>query len=325
LARLEHLASIERLRERFFAGAIAPHPSVGELRDATLLASLRLPGRAEAPLSASAVESYAACPFQFFLRSILYAAPVDEVDEELDPLAAGRLHHRVLERIFRRLAEEKRFPLRGDAGERALVTAACDEAIAEWRLSNAIGHPRLFDVWARRLRRQIEALIESERKHPPAPGCTPARFEARFGPLPVKDGDETLHLHGTIDRIDIGPEKAVVLDYKSGRRQQYSRHVAEESLCDTAWQLPIYAAAARAELGPGYAIEARFYSLRDVQTTKPIHPDEIQLGVKLGQLHRRMRAGDFTVAPREDACDRCRLESACRVMRVADDVPEELP
>src|SRR6185436_19444803 len=162
LARLEHLAQMERLRERFFSGALAPHPYVGELRDPALLASLELPGRKEAPLSASAVESYAACPFQFFLRSVLDAAAVEEVDDELDPLAAGRLHHRVLERIFRRLADEQRFPLRGDEAERALVTQACDEAVAEWRRTNPIGHPALFEVWARRLRRQIEALVDSE-------------------------------------------------------------------------------------------------------------------------------------------------------------------
>src|SRR5262249_4671762 len=133
------------------------HPFVGGLRDELLLGQLsaRLPGREALPLSASAVESYAACPFQFFLRSVLYAAPVEEVDEELDPPAAGRLHHRVLERIFRRLADEKRFPLRGDEAERRVVDEACDAALAEWRRANPIGHPALFTVWERRLRRQI--------------------------------------------------------------------------------------------------------------------------------------------------------------------------
>jgi hypothetical protein len=342
LARLEHLAEIERRRERFFSGLLGPHIAVGELREPGLLAALRLPGRKERPLSASAVESYASCPFQFFVRAVLDAAPVEEVDEELDPLAAGRLYHRVLERIFRRLADENRFPLRGDLVERTLVSEACDEAVAEWKRTNPVGHPALFEVWARRLRRQIEALIESERRRPVSPGCTPARFEARFGPLAVKDGDEVIYLHGLIDRIDVGPDRAVVLDYKTGARQQYSKHVAPAALCVTAWQLPIYAAAARAELGPGHHIEAKFYSLRDQQTTKAVEGNDLvalddlgrararaegmpNLGDKLWQLHRTMRGGNFTVDPREDACDRCNLEAACRVMRTAEEAAEEEP
>ena len=331
MARIEHLAGVERLRERFFSGDVLPHSSVGALRDPALLSAFaaRLPGRLEAPLSASALERYAACPFQLFLR-LVDPKPAEEVDEELDPLAAGRLHHRALERIFRRLADEKRFPLRGDDAERALVSAAIDEALADWRLTNPIGHPQLFAIWERRLRRQIEALMEQERLSPPAPGCTPSRFEMRFGPLAVpptpsssSDGDAPIYLHGVIDRIDVGPDLAVVLDYKSSARQSYTASVKPEALCDTAWQLPIYAAAARAELGSELKIEARFYSLRDVETTDAVSGDDgvalddlgrqrardqgkRNLGDELWTLHRRMRGGDFTVQPREGACDRCR-------------------
>jgi RecB family exonuclease len=341
LARLEHLAAVERQRERFFADdEAAPHPFVGALGDEALLAALagKLPGREERPLSASAVESYAACRFQFFLRHVLDAAPVEEVDEELDPFAAGRLHHRVLERLFRRLSEEGRFPLSGDAAEHAVAAAACDEALAEWRRSNPIGHPGLFAVWERRLRRQIDALLDAERERPPAPGCTPARFESRFGPLPVlaPDGDERIYLHGLIDRVDLGPNRAVVLDYKAGGKKRNAQHVKDDELLVSAWQLPIYAAAARAELGAGHHIEARFYSLRDVETTEAmIGDDRVALdelgrqraraegrpnvGDALWALHRAMRAGDFVVRPREDACERCHMEAACRVMRLPED------
>jgi ATP-dependent helicase/DNAse subunit B len=306
-----------------------------------LLVRLQLPGTRERPLSASAVESYAACPFQFFLRAVLGAARIEEVDEELDPLAAGRLHHRVLERIFRRLADEGGFPLRGDERERALVRESCDQAVAEWRRTNPIGHPALFAVWERRLRRQIEALMERERRDPPSPGCTPSRFEARFGPLSVRapDGSGEIFLHGLIDRIDIGPQKAVVLDYKSGAKYRYTPHVKPESLCDTSWQLPIYAAAARAELGAGVAVEARFYSLRDVAITDAVEGGDLialddlgreraraggqrNLGDQLWLLHRAMRGGDFTVRPREKACQSCRMEAACRVLNAVDEVEE---
>jgi hypothetical protein len=347
LARIDHLATVERLRERFFAGKLPAHPSVGALRDSALLERLvqALPGREQAPLSASAVESYAACHFQFFLR-LLGASPVEEVEDELDPLAAGRLHHRVLERIFRRLADEGRLPLDGSDAERAAVRAAWDDALVEWRQANPIGHPALFAVAERRLWRQVEALLDAERKNPPSEKCLPARFETRFGPLPVRapDSDERIFLHGVIDRVDIGDGRAVVLDYKSGAKARYASQIKSEALCDSAWQLPIYLAAARAALGPTVALSARFYSLRDVSCTAPVEGgdwvalDDLArrrapkpgassaprpLGDALWELHRAMRGGDFSVAPREDACDRCRMEAACRVIRAVD--PEEVP
>jgi hypothetical protein len=198
-----------------------------------------------------------------------------------------------------------------------------------------VGHPALFAIWERRLRRQLEALLERERARPPAPGCLPVRFESRFGPLPVTFPDGApIFLQGSIDRIDLGTGRAVVLDYKTGGRRSYAAHVKPEALCVTAWQLPIYAAAVRAELGAAVAVEARFYALRDAELTDAVDdPDLIALddlgrarararGVPnvadaLGEVHRAMRAGDLAVRPREDACERCRMEAACRVMREA--------
>jgi hypothetical protein len=88
-------------------------------------------------------------------------------------------------------------------------------------------------------------------------------------------------------------------------------------------------------------IEARFYSLRDVVVTDAVEGGDLvalddlgrqraraagqrNLGDQLWILHRAMRGGDFTVRPREDACDRCHMEAACRVMRApSDDESEE--
>jgi hypothetical protein len=337
MARIEHLAAVERQRERFFAGDVTAHPFVGELREPSLLAALaaRLPGREAAPLSASAVETWAACPFQFFLKHLLGAVPIEEVDDELDPLARGRLHHRVLERLFRRLATEGRLPLTGDPAEAALLATATDEVVEEWKHTRPIGHPGLFAIWERRLRRQLESLLDGERTSPPAAGCVPARFEERFGPLGIAapDGDGELFVHGTIDRIDLGDGKAAVFDYKTGGRRRYAEQLKPEALCVTSWQLPLYAAAVRAQLGG--TVEASYYSLRDGEVTRPVNDVDLfalddlgrlrarqkgarNLGDALWEVHRAMAGGDFVVRPRERSCERCRMESACRIMRAVE-------
>ena len=88
----------------------------------------------------------------------------------------------------------------------------------------------------------------------------------------------------------------------------------EDALCVTSWQLPIYAAAARVELGLP-SVEACFYSLREASPTKAVQ-EPADFVEKLGALHARMRAGDFAVRPVEEACERCGMEAACRVRQL---------
>jgi ATP-dependent helicase/nuclease subunit B len=314
LSRLEHLVAVERQRHRFFLGQIDAHAYVGALREPALLAELvaqKLPGRRDEPLSATSIEAYASCPFKFFLRSVLRVRELEEVDDEIDQRALGRLTHQVLERLFRRFLDEERLPLVGDEAELELAEEVCDDVIAEWRRTEPLGHPALFAVKERQLRQEVAALLRAEVDAPPSEGCRPAHFERPFGPLPFGD----VWLKGKIDRIDLGPgsspTRAVVLDYKTGRRDAYRAQIADEALCVTGWQLPIYAAAARAEL-PVTEVEARFYSLREAALTRAVQepPDFAE---RLGAVYATMRAGDFAVRPREDACERCGMEAACRV------------
>jgi RecB family exonuclease len=335
LARVAPRIAVERARERFFAGELQAHAYTGALAGEALLVDLaaRLPGREAAPLSASAVESYAACPFQFFLRYLLGAAKPEEADDDLDPLARGRLYHAALERGFRRLADEGRLPLRGDAAERAALQAACGEIAAEWRAREPIGHEGLFAVQERRLRRQVDAIWRAEVEAPPVAGCTPREFEKRFEGLAVDsfDGERRIFLRGSIDRVDRGAGRAVVLDYKSGNRQGANQRLKPDALCVTSFQLPLYAAALHAA-EPATAIEARYYILRDAYVTDPVDdPDRFGLdhasrerararGVRnvadaVWDVYEAARAGGFAVRPREGSCERCGMQSACRVGR----------
>ena len=320
LSRLEHLIAVERQRHRFFVGEIEPHAYVGALREPALLAALaasKLPGRREEPLSATSVEAYASCSFKFFLRSVLRAREQEEVDDEIDQRALGRLTHQVLERLFRRFVDEQRLPLRGDAAELELAEEVCDDVIADWRRTEPLGHPALFAVKERELRQEVAALLRAEADQPPAEGCRPTHFERAFGPLSVGG----VWLKGKIDRIDIGDGgRAVVLDYKTGKRASYNDQIREDALCVTGWQLPIYAAAARLELGAP-AVEARFYSLREATPTRAVQepPD---FSERLGALYASMRVGEFAVRPQKDACERCGMEAACRVRQLQRDEEE---
>jgi ATP-dependent helicase/nuclease subunit B len=318
--RLEHLVAVERQRHRFFVGDIEAHAYVGALRDPALLAALaagQLPGRRDEPLSATSVEQYAACPFKFFLRAVLRVGELEEVDDEIDHRTLGRLYHDVLEQLFSRLERERRFPLVVDEALTDLADEVCDDVVAEWRRTEPLGHPALFAVEERRLRERVQALLRAEAERVPAEGCTPRYFERAFGPLSFGE----VWVRGKIDRIDVGAERAVVLDYKTGSRKPLVEQVKDEALCVTSWQLPIYAAAARAELGLP-SVEAMFYSLKEASPTRPVQ-EPADFADRLGALHAQMRGGDFAVRPVEEACERCGMEAACRVRQLkrAEDLP----
>jgi hypothetical protein len=332
--RIEARVEIERMRSEYFAGERGPHVYVGLLgEEVRSLLGARVPGGESQPFSAAVIENYASCHFRYLLR-LLHIAPFEEADEELDPISRGQLFHQVLERLFRRLGQESLLPIGGRGGER--FYQAFEEVLANvvhaWQENNPVGHPALFRVFVERIRQQTMALLRAEEKNPPAPGCTPRLFEHAFGPLPIPSavGEAPIYIRGIIDRVDIGVGHAVVFDYKSGARDRYRAKLDSEALCRTAWQLPLYAAAVRVEQGIE-DVRAAFYSLRDARPTAHIsdpglialdapgcarrrEAGEVHLGDALHALVGQIRTGLFEVAPKDDACIRCRMQIACRVV-----------
>lgn len=349
-ARLLSIIAIERERARFFAARAAGRsdaasPFVGRLADAELRQRLshRLPGSPQHPLSASALEDYAKCPFRFFLRRVLKAVPIQEGGDELDPMAGGRLYHLALERFFKDRKEQGRLPLRPQAlsGDLAALSQIIDSVLDEWGRTESTGHQGLFAVQAQRMREDLARMIEREARQPIEPGCVPHLFEHEFGPLFITSrSDEQglpLAIKGYIDRVDIGAGHAVVLDYKAGRLDRYEGLLRRE-LLSTSFQLPLYAAALRADpqvtaLGIE-RVSARYYSLRQGRPSQGKLDDQIMISLEpqaqaqhpernvaevAYRLWRRLRDGDFRVDPR--TCEGCGLEGACRISLTAAPAP----
>lgn len=364
LARL----SIERARTAWFVAlsqtgetdvfAEPAGPHSGQLSDRGLIGELasRLPGDARRPLSASALEDYARCPFRFFVYRVLHAAPIEEGSDDLDPLTNGRLHHRVLEKFFVERRDRGALPLCGAADEREHLLTVIDQVLLEFDERERTGHPTLFRARLRRLRGDLLRLIAHEAQSPIEPGCYPALLEHPFGPLriaaqndaePATIGDDALHIAGVIDRIDIGPGRALVLDYKTGQIRRYQEYLRSE-LLRTSFQLPLYAAAvqadpqvaaragvAAAEGARSLQVSARYYAVRQAAVSPALSDEglfalagparaaagEGNVAEVAYRLWRRLRSGDFRVAPK--TCEGCGLESVCRIGSAAvDRLPE---
>ncbi|MCX6999008.1 MAG: exodeoxyribonuclease V subunit gamma [Candidatus Sumerlaeota bacterium] len=212
--------------------------------------------------SASQLEEYARCPFQFFVRRILHLSePVaEEPEEEITPLERGSVLHRALWRFYKERADAGRIPIVGDdemarAAER-LVALAREEM-------SALPYDNLF--WDAERERLLGAsdgegrpgilrlFIEHERDFfERNTGYVPCFFEVAFGQVPgapkerekhppatpyiIEHPDGPIRLRGRIDRIEIREDSFAIVDYKTGKSGMGMADV-EEGKC---LQLPVY-------------------------------------------------------------------------------------
>ncbi|MFH1918776.1 MAG: PD-(D/E)XK nuclease family protein [Planctomycetota bacterium] len=214
--------------------------------------------------TATELEQYASCPYQFFLDRVLGLEPLEDLDLSLDYRARGRLVHRGLADFHQRVNEHGKGPtspaaldeedyrrLLGETYQRLTQHAArgpLDAALHEVDL-------RLWTRWADDYRRQHEAY-DQEWQDCGVP-LRPTWFEVSFGhsgdhacrlstdrPLELSVPGGVIRIAGRIDRIDTGTIAGQtvfnVLDYKTGTSTRYSR---DALTAGTALQLPLYAMA----------------------------------------------------------------------------------
>jgi RecB family exonuclease len=217
---------------------------------------------ARAPLSASRLETFAACPLRFLFGYLLELRPLDDPEQAypFDAREQGSAFHAVAERLFEELREAGALPLRDAAA--ALARAV---ALAEPLLERAAAQlpPRQrarFDADRARWLAALRPWLEHEATTGDAPdGC----FERVFGApgrradgaagVPVRvalPSGTTVELAGYIDRADLAAGDGLdLIDYKTG----LPRSAAKGLDGGRSLQLAVYALAART-LWPGRAV-----------------------------------------------------------------------
>ncbi len=205
-------------------------------RAAEALAKHRLAAR---PYSATALERYARCPYQFYLHSVARLSPreVPERVEGLDPLTRGSFIHEAQFRILRSLRDQGALPL--DSARLALARAEVNRVFAEveheYRERLA---PAIEDVFRSHVDAIHADLLEwvARLAEPEAAGAAfvPTHFELAFG-LPARDGhDEAsrreplplaagVTLRGSIDLVERRGRGLRATDYKTGRNSTPAR------------------------------------------------------------------------------------------------------
>lgn len=296
--------------------------------DAEALAALARHRLQARPYSATALESFAACPYRFLLQAIHQLRPRESIEalEVLDPLTRGALIHEAQFRVLSRLRAAGQLPLSREGRERAL--AQLDEAVSEVaaeyaeRLAPAI--PRVWQDAIEALRLDLREWLR--RSIAEGEEWMPLHFELAFGlpshrrpsadpastPQPVQLL-ERLTLRGAIDLVERRSDGVLrVTDYKTGKVR-----VAEHALVagGRALQPALYALASEALLQSPVACGRLYYCTADGEYCERTVPlDEATRGhvrSALDVIARAIEQGFLPAAPAAEACRTCDYRPVC--------------
>ena len=288
------------------------------------LAAARLRARA---YSASALQKFAACPYQFFLSAICRLEPRPDVAlvVELDPATRGHLFHRVQADAMRALADEGRLPLGADAldAARATLDRTLDRVAEQYREELAPAIQRVWQDEVESMRADLRMWLEQSAATQAQ--WEPIAFELAFGLRrdPANDPrsveaevtlPEGYRLRGIVDLIELkrGGSDLRVTDYKTGR--DYTRR----NLVVGGGEMlqPVLYGLAVEHLLAAPVVQSRLYYCTRAggfsERVVPLSAETRARGPEvLGVIDRAIEAGFLPAAPRPRACGICDFRDVC--------------
>lgn len=283
------------------------------------------PRRSGRPISATALETLAACPFRWFLERALGLNRRElagrDPDRWLDALLRGSLVHDLLARFLRELRAEGRRPTL--EGDRERLLAMLDQELLRLRQQMPPASEALYSEEVEVLRRDLANFLSQEEK---LVENTPVALEVSFG-MPDPEGEPhdrlepvalelgaagVLHLRGRIDRVDrLADGTYQVIDYKTGAR---APHKARAYFAEgRQLQHALYSLVAEELLGGRVSGSAyAFPSTRAERDRFPLDPpDRERLFGLVGTLLGLVETGAFLHTANPDQCRWCDFKTAC--------------
>ena len=224
--------------------------------------------------SATAFETYASCPYQYFLSHRLNVEPTasPEVEIGLDPLTFGSLIHAVLEAFSKwRMGDEF---VEDPPDRQRQVRCIRDSTEEQIELLKEKTPGRSDGAWRIEKHRALTLLINWLRRESnlmQRTGMRQVKAEYEFGrnsvklPVEVKTpAGGTVKFRGQVDRVDISGDnkQVIVYDYKSGSSGSYEGLKKDPLKKGTKLQLPIYSMAVAAEY-PEAEVSAAYWFVRE--------------------------------------------------------------
>jgi ATP-dependent helicase/nuclease subunit B len=335
------LAACEVADQRFHQRGFTPYEGLLQLPQN--VEGLRQRFGANHQFSATELESYARCPFQFWLSVVLKISPMDSLEEGTDYAARGTMLHTVLAQLL----SEGQLSDPASLSRRflELVESQLDRRVSETELQRA-----LVTVERSILERWADAFVAQQSEYDQIIGEFLKGFrslapEIPFGKLPddpmasseahppIQFGQcgNVVNLRGRIDRVDLGSYEGqpayVVVDYKTGQRPVSGER---ELIAGRSIQLALYLLAIK-RLGlvgaDAVPLQMGYWVLQDTGfkpgigrakleriSSEKLNWLESVLDQLLPQLAEEIRSGRFVVENEDVHCTgRCPYSTVCRV------------
>jgi ATP-dependent helicase/DNAse subunit B len=204
---------------------------------------------------------------------------------DIDNRDEGSLVHAVLERFVRERVARGAWPPGGSEADLAEARTAAQEVFLEFEREGRTGDPSVWVARREAVLSRLDRVVRAEaRDHG---GLAPALLEHAFGgrsgrpPLALAHGDETVRLRGRIDRVDVGPDRLLVLDYKNAKagRSGHAELLDPESFGRTSFQIPTYLLAAARDLPGRRRLLATYALLRSAERLPPVEVEAVAAGI----------------------------------------------
>jgi ATP-dependent helicase/nuclease subunit B len=255
--------------------------------------------------SASRLETYAACPFLFFVGSVLGLEPRLPPSEGYDIRILGTMYHAILERTYCRALPD---------AEPEQLRALLPQVAAEVFNAAPVDYGfRPTALWIRQREELIRILAETlEGLIEATAGWRPLALEQAFGIegrpcLDVEHEGRRLRLRGFVDRLDRDADgRLQVIDYKAGSTQISPRDLESGKRV----QLPLYALAVREALGLGEVGGGFYWHVGSAQPSRlrlESYPDGVESAIQAAMEHalhtiEAVRVGQFPPKPPSGGC-----------------------
>ena len=279
-------------------------------------------GTADRPISPSALETLANCPYRYFLgRALGISAPAEDDDGELSNMDRGLLVHKILERFV----EEE------CTTEEELISIA-EEEFDSAEARGATGYHLLWEIEKDEIRKGLRQFLAAESEWL---GGRPESSDAEvnFGEDPEEYGVSIeiedlgeVHFRGKIDRVDVLGDEVRVRDFKTGKPDSYREKRGDgepdRSVSNgRALQLPVYLEAAQV-MYPGKSVSASYCFPLDDKYVHDVgtytEEDRERFRESLGLIMGMIRQGVFPATPEQGDgdewggnCNYCDFKQLC--------------
>ena len=273
-------------------------------------------------ISATDLNSIAACPYQYYAKRVLKIAPLDWANDDVLASDQGNLWHRIIELFHQKhqinssLKEDETVFLNVMD---QLLTPLCAENPRYWTVREIFEtYATPFVAWWQAREQQGWQVASSEY----APK-TPVQQ------VIINDAGETVHQvrwHGRIDQIDqrtddLGEQQWSLIDYKTNTLQSYKQRIRDDEETQLAFYINLVQQ--QAEQSQAQIVDARYvgvdkknsHSLPEAYLgdATQIKQQAKQLREQVHQLFLHMSEGAPLVAFGEkSACVYCDYRAVCR-------------